>query len=315
MKLRRKIMENEDIKEEKIIIPNEPILEVKKGKKINFKLVLIAAIIFILVSLATYFIYEIYIRKDSTNEIVEEDPIDEEEPIDEEDPIDEEEPIDEEDPAANNEQPVMQLDMEKFNFNDFIINSKSIDPGNFRTILGDPKTITPETEGEDGDVYYTYFYDGLTISHLSETSFIYIEVTTNKYTGPRGLKVGDTREKVLSLFKEDRKEDYHCQPFGEYVERFDIEYIYPSSERCNYYKAEQEENSILATGFIQYAYETRSSNVDFVAKDYIFEYFVATPPYLNFDEYTIYDYSTSLKIEFENNIVTNFLLSNTAHLN
>jgi hypothetical protein len=197
---------------------------------------------------------------------------------------------------------------EKFNSEDFIINDKVINADNVKGVIGEAR-LESLIDLEVGLQQYKYEYDGITVSVFNKTG-VDIEVTKDKYTGPRGVKVGDKKEEVISLFKEDRDANYNCYPLDRFdVEKDQIEYIYPSSDKCGYYENMQIDNSVVTKGIIQYAYETKP-----VENKSRIVYFIATPPYIG-DEYTMYDYSRVFTVELENNIVTSFKLQYLATYN
>jgi hypothetical protein len=202
----------------------------------------------------------------------------------------------------------IQIDRDKFNNEDFVINDKSIDADNVKEVLGEAR-LESLIDLEVGLQQYKYEYDGITVSVFNKTG-IDIEVNNDKYTGPRGVKVGNTKEEIISLFKEDRDANYNCYPLDRFdVEKDQIEYIYPSSDKCGYYENMQIENSVITKGIIQYAYETKP-----VENKSRIVYFMASPPYID-DEYTMYDYSRVFTVELENNIVTSFKLQYLATYN
>lgn len=53
--------------------------------------------------------------------------------------------------------------------------------------------------GSDGYDYDLFYQDGTTVHMLNDKVYS-IEVSSNKYQTPRGLRVGDTKERVIELY-------------------------------------------------------------------------------------------------------------------
>ena len=71
----------------------------------------------------------------------------------------------------------------------------------FSKIMGSELEKTAEYDlGDDGVIYKLTYVDGTIVYLLNDVIFS-IEVTSTNYITPRGLKVGDSKEEVVKLYK------------------------------------------------------------------------------------------------------------------
>lgn len=82
----------------------------------------------------------------------------------------------------------------------------ALDMASVRQTLGRPDTIT-RSEFQPGDMTTVWHYDGLFVA-FGSISRIGITLTSPRYATRRGLRVGDTEQRVLALYgSPSRRED------------------------------------------------------------------------------------------------------------
>lgn len=98
-----------------------------------------------------------------------------------------------------------------FDANDLVVNDVRFGerPEEVEKKLGQPKSAgREEMIPATGDEYYAVEYDGLELRFFLEEedkrSLRFAEISSSRYTGPRGLKVGDTKEAVIAAFPSPR---------------------------------------------------------------------------------------------------------------
>lgn len=94
-------------------------------------------------------------------------------------------------------------------------------PDEVKASLGEPTSTKSETVAATGDAMDTFQYDWLTLA-FTNGNLTHAEWTSPTLTGPRGLKVGDAKETVLSAFYRDpAQSNANVLYSAGYVEAFD----------------------------------------------------------------------------------------------
>lgn len=89
------------------------------------------------------------------------------------------------------------IDMDDLWLNDLYLKMPYIDLLN---IMGTEQEKIIDSDLGDNEIMYRLLYADGTIIHLIEEEIYSVEVISRDYQTPRGLRVGDTKEKVIELY-------------------------------------------------------------------------------------------------------------------
>ena len=169
----------------------------------------------------------------------------------------------------------------KFSYNDLIVEKLryGMTEEQVKDIMGEPDSI--QDSNNDGDLYgdsVSYLYDDLQLAFYEHDGNMVLSLAateSSKYTFAKGLKVGDSKEKVISSFyRESTDEDelrgiysiYSSdEPFGKYLYGHGLDDVI---------------DGVKESGDVEYAY-INYYNYDASRSDttYMIEYNYAQPPY------------------------------------
>jgi len=96
-------------------------------------------------------------------------------------------------------------DSARFSAEDLTLNTlqAGAQAADVRALLGEPESVEPFTYPADGDAREAWYYEGLTLSIAGDGTLVDVSWTDPALIGPRGLKVGDSAQTVLSAFYRD----------------------------------------------------------------------------------------------------------------
>ena len=174
-----------------------------------------------------------------------------------------------------------QILMKKFSYDDLFVDNLryGMTENEVIEIMGEPseKKVNPVSYNIFGN-YIVYIYDGLSLTFYEHDGNMLLSgagASSSKYTFARGLKVGDSREKVINSFYKDSDDESELREF--LIEKTpaspDMKYLYGNGIGENIV------DSIKTTGKVQYAYTWANYNQATLKYEYQIHYAYSEPPY------------------------------------